>query len=303
MLAALAVVTALLWATLGRETPRAEPAELTVLNWNVCGEAGGRRGEPGYCPLRNRPDRKVAAIRDLATRHDADVITLQEVCGGAAGSHLALLEEALGSGWTVVRARGTRPDGSAECRGGLRGTLGLGIAVRGKVTSSSAVDTLSDGAAAPGAHVKPLLCVDVEGRPYRVCTTHLLPGSDERGRAQAARIARHASPDGRPYVLTGDFNRDSASSQLAPLTGVLDECPALRDRPTHHAWNRNRRTHGFRTLDHVFAGPRTGGATAEFLSCGVDATHMDTTPNEPHSGPAGGLSDHAPVHATIRFGR
>ncbi|MET9882813.1 endonuclease/exonuclease/phosphatase family protein [Streptomyces sp. NPDC006430] len=282
----------------------AAPSRITVIDWNICGEAGGQRGARGYCPNRNRPDLTVSEIRAMVDERKADVITLQEVCGGAPGSHLALLEEALDDSWTVRRARGTRPDGAADCRGSLTGELGIAIAVRGKVTAEASSNTLSDEEPQSGEQVSPVLCVDVEGWSYRVCTTHLLPSSDKRGSAQAERIVRRAAPDGKPYILTGDFNRDSKSPELAPFTTALTECKQLTrsGQFTHHAWDPKISDHVYRTLDHVFASAGEDGAPPKFANCGVDRTRMDTTPNTEGTVP-NGKSDHAPVYATISLRR
>jgi endonuclease/exonuclease/phosphatase family metal-dependent hydrolase len=282
----------------------AGPDRLNVVDWNICGEAGGQRGQRGFCPNRNRPDMTVDEIRDLVAERHADVVTLQEVCGGAPGSHLALLEAALEPGWSVVRARGTRPDGAAECRGSLTGELGVAVAVRGRIVSSVAGNTLADDPAQGDGQVSPLLCVDVEGWSHRVCTTHLLPSNDKRGAEQATRIAERISPDGKPYILTGDFNRNSKSLDLVPLTTALAECKLLtqEDQTTHHAWDVKARKHVYRTLDHIFASRERGGAKADFSGCGVDTSRMDTTPNEEDT-PPDGKSDHAPVYATVRINR
>ncbi|MCP3757386.1 endonuclease/exonuclease/phosphatase family protein [Streptomyces sp. TBY4] len=282
--------------------PAAGPGHVNVLNWNICGEAGGQRGKRGFCPNRNRPDLTVREIVEMVDERNADVVTLQEVCGGATGSHLALLKSALGEGWSILRARGTRPDGASECRGSLTGELGVAIAVHGKIESSSQDNTLSDEPPESGEHVMPLLCADVEGWSHRICTTHLVPGDDPRGAEQAERISRLTSPDGKPFILTGDFNRNSKAEDLDPLTSMLSECEALTDKVggTHHAWDAKAGKHVYRTLDHIFASPGESGEKARFSSCGVDYDRMDTTPNEREVAP-NGKSDHGPLYATVEI--
>ncbi|MFB6619507.1 endonuclease/exonuclease/phosphatase family protein [Streptomyces sp. NPDC056367] len=277
---------------------------INVLDWNICGEAGGQRGQRGFCPNRNRPDLTVAEIKAMVSERHADVVTLQEVCGGAPGSHLALLEAALEPGWTVLRARGTRPDGASECRGSLTGELGVAVAVRGKIVSSTEGNTLTDDPAENYGQVSPLLCVDVEGWSHRICTIHLLPSSDKRGADQAARIAERISPDGKPYVLTGDFNRSSKSPELVPLTSTLTECKLLtqEEQTTHHSWDAKAGKHVYRTLDHIFVSREQNGTKASLSGCGIDRSRMDTTPNEEDM-PPNGKSDHAPVYATVRINR
>ncbi|MEW2635297.1 endonuclease/exonuclease/phosphatase family protein [Streptomyces sp. NPDC048389] len=288
----------------GPPQPNAE--YIGVLNWNICGEAGGRRGERGYCPHRNRPGLKVAEIRKMVDERATDVVMLQEVCGGAPGSHLALLETALGSGWEVVWARGSRPDGSTSCRKPLVGELGVAVAVRGRIASSASTNTLAPHRTPSGRErLSPLLCVDVETWSHRMCTTHLLPSGDRRGAAQAAQIAARVAPDGKPYVLAGDFNRNSHSAELRPLTENLTECQDLTrkgGRATHHAWNTRTGEHEFRTLDHVFVSPDAAGSPAEFASCRVDMARLDTTRNVKETSP-NGFSDHAPLHVDVRIDR
>ncbi|MFJ4777332.1 endonuclease/exonuclease/phosphatase family protein [Streptomyces sp. NPDC088762] len=284
--------------------PTTAPTRLNVLNWNICGEAGGLRGQRGFCPNRNRPDLTVAEIKAMVAERHADVVTLQEVCGGAPGSHLTQLEAALEPGWTVMRARGTRPDGASECRGSLTGELGVAVAVRGTIVSSVSGNTLTDDPSQSDGQVSPLLCVDVEGWSHRICTTHLLPSNDKRGAEQVTRIAERISPDGKPYVLTGDFNRNSKSLDLVPLTTTLTECKALTqdEETTHHAWDSKGGKHVYRTLDHVFVSRGRDGTKAALSGCGVDRSRMDTTPNEEDT-PPNGKSDHAPVYVTVRINR
>ncbi|MEO3890568.1 hypothetical protein [Nonomuraea sp. B5E05] len=77
-------------------------------------------------------------IAGLVSEHQANVVLLQEVCGVAADSHMALLKAALGTGWSFARADGARPDGRVDCRGSLSGNLGLGIAVKSRITDTEA---------------------------------------------------------------------------------------------------------------------------------------------------------------------
>ncbi len=153
LVAVVAVAASLLTAgpVLAAEAvPPPGAGELRVITWNVCGEAGGSRGgtDPGYCLHRNEPAQKMKAVADLAKKHHADVVMLQEACGYTeqmseetkARSHQRLLEGEL-PGWKVVHAvgdrgaRGTSGVLPSECRGTfLGGNVGVLIAVKGNLS-------------------------------------------------------------------------------------------------------------------------------------------------------------------------
>ncbi|SCD74463.1 Metal-dependent hydrolase, endonuclease/exonuclease/phosphatase family [Streptomyces sp. BpilaLS-43] len=281
------------------------PTVLRVVTWNVCGEAGGKRGEAGYCPYRNSPAEKVEQITELAHERDADVIALQEICGGAAGSHLSLLRTALGPEWSVRRAEGARPDGRTRCRGGLSGHLGVAIAVRGKVVGARSRNVLPPDPAGHSHETLPVLCVRVSGWSYTPCTTHILPGEEPRVLEQITGVRDFVRQEDRPTVLTGDFNRNSGAAQLKPLASAFTECPGLlgtgQGTSTYHQWMPAEGTHSFHTLDHVFVS-KASEVRAPFARCGVDRDRMDTTPNVAGGVEPDGYSDHAPVFADIRTG-
>ncbi|UYQ66709.1 endonuclease/exonuclease/phosphatase family protein [Streptomyces peucetius] len=276
--------------------------QLRVLTWNICGEAGGRRGTTGYCPYRNDPAAKVQEIVKAMAEHQADAVALQEICGGAPGSHASMLTTALGPRWSVRAAAGSRPDGTSACRGGLKGRLGVAVAVRGKITSSTTSESLP---ASPRTNKdsKPLLCVTVAKWSYGLCTIHILPGADPRVPSQVRQVAGDVLKTGRPVVLAGDFNRNSRAAELAPLDRDFTECRRWGDgtpaAPTFHRWDISTGRHVFHTLDHVYV-HTAGGFPARFASCGVDHERMDTTRNTTDAPPPSGQSDHAPVHVVVR---
>ncbi|MET8375776.1 endonuclease/exonuclease/phosphatase family protein [Streptomyces microflavus] len=307
--ALLAVVVAAgvwVWSSGGADTPSAGPPKtLRIITWNICGEAGGERGQSGYCPLRDRPEKKAAKIAALARERDADVITLQEVCGGAPGSHVALLRAALGPGWSVRHAEGARPDGETRCRDGLSGDLGVAVAVRGEIVRARSENALPPDPQGVSEQTLPVLCVRVEGWTYTPCTTHILPGEEPRVREQIAAVRAFVRAQDRPAVLTGDFNRNAGAAQLAPLVSSYAICPAAggsgRGAATYHAWDPQERAHRFHALDHIFF-DSPQGVRDPLVDCRVGEDLMDTTPNEPGGPGPDGYSDHAPVYADIRTG-
>lgn len=296
-----AALTALSATALGTGPARAaelRPSvpELTVVSWNICGEAGGTRGQDGYCPYRNEPEKKIEQVAQLVDEHRADVVMLQEVCGGAAGSHMDLLQQRLGPEWSLRHAVGARPDGRTDCRGTLTGQLGVLLAVRGTVTATHSENTLPPHPDGTDLQTLPVLCVSVAGWTTTPCTTHVIPDQEERAGQQIrnvkAFVDRLAPHDA---VLGGDFNRNAGAAVMQPLTGTAERCI---DASTYHRWNRETQQHAFHKLDHFFTTRPSYGT--RFASCAVDTGRMDQTTNEPDSGEPNGYSDHAPIIGTLR---
>ncbi|MFD9304688.1 FG-GAP-like repeat-containing protein [Streptomyces sp. NPDC060048] len=308
MLVSVAATVAALGATLGtalvaapaaRAAGSAVPAqnEIRVVSWNICGEAGGTRGSVGYCPYRNEPAAKIDEIKKVVDERQANVVMLQEVCGGAPGSHMALLQERLGTEWSIRHAKGARPDGRTDCRAGLPGELGILLAVKGTITDSWAEDTLPDSPA--DAQTLAALCVAVEGWSTTPCTTHIIPGDASRAAGQIKNVKAFTdahAPGG--LVLGGDFNRNAGATEMAPLTSAYDSCI---DGFTYHGWdaeaNGGQGDHTWHKLDHLFTTKAAGAS--RYASCAIDAARMDTTPNKAGTAP-NGVSDHAPVTAVLR---
>ncbi|MEU6961401.1 FG-GAP-like repeat-containing protein [Streptomyces chrestomyceticus] len=265
------------------------------MSWNICGEAGGRRGEPGYCPHRNEPEQKVAQIKKLVDERQANVVMLQEVCGTAPDSHLELLRAQLGEGWDVRHASGARPDGRTDCRGALSGELGVALAVKGTITESSSADMLPADPSGQDKQTLPILCASVQGWTTRVCTTHIAVGESERVAQQIKNVKAYLGTAANSgFVLGGDFNRNAGSDSMKPLTDSFDRCI---DGFTYHGWDRATQRHALHKLDHFFT-HRTPGSS-RFAACAIDTSRMDQSENEPTSGPPTGYSDHAPIFARL----
>ncbi|MFB6559627.1 endonuclease/exonuclease/phosphatase family protein [Streptomyces sp. NPDC056400] len=137
------------------------PTSMTMVSWNICGEAGGGRGDAGFCPSRatlQENEAKVLEIVRLMGDQRADAIVLQEVCGappgvpatvdGTAqvkGYHQKRLKELFGpQGWSFGFAPVRRWDDTSAnslaygspCRGVLQGgRLGNLIAIKGTISA------------------------------------------------------------------------------------------------------------------------------------------------------------------------
>lgn len=299
------------------------PTSMTMVSWNICGEAGGGRGDAGFCPSRatlQENEAKVLEIVRLIGDQRADAIVLQEVCGappgvpatvdGTAqveGYHQKRLKELLGpQGWSFDFAPVRRwDDASANslsygspCRGVLQGgRLGNLIAIKGTIAARASQDALPVVTPSPDHRTLPVQCVSVTGRSTAVCNAHIIPGSeDSRIGQQITNVksfvdgfaAQHGL--GRA-ALGGDFNREAENFLMAPVTGAFENCV---DGATLHGWNGT--GHVWREFDHIFVTrPATGRAIS---SCDIDEARMDTTENTPGIS-TNGYSDHAPVVARL----
>ncbi|MGH8878200.1 MAG: endonuclease/exonuclease/phosphatase family protein [Stackebrandtia sp.] len=287
-----------------------DASELNVLSWNICGEAGGKRGEAGYCAYRDFPQTKVDQIVELVEERDLDVIMLQEVCAEDPESHLERLKAELGDGWQFGNARGARPrpdeDGEprTDCRGKVKGELGVAIAVKASDADFTSKNTLP---ADPEGQTLPTLCATTSDWPTKVCTTHILADPKDPRREQQIDNVRDYVWDARDnLILGGDFNMFPGSEELEPIAGSLDECDRRSyaegdktDEVTHHAWTSGNE-HVYRKRDHIFATQAEDGSN--FSACDSDTERMDTTENESGSGDPNGYSDHAPLTGTVTLG-
>ncbi|MFI1204620.1 FG-GAP-like repeat-containing protein [Streptomyces sp. BHT-5-2] len=261
---------------------------MRAISWNICGEAGGDRGEAGYCPYRNAPEQKVDQVKQLVDEHQANVVMLQEVCGNAPGSHVDLLHTKLGPEWSVRHAVGAREsDGAAHCRNGLKGELGVALAVKGAIEETTTENTLPADPSGKDEQTLPILCATVRGWTTRVCTTHIKSGEDPRVGQQILNVERHLGADANTDVLLGgDFNRNADAAQMKPLTDSLDRAI---DGYTYRNTNK---------LDHFFFTRAVGSSRVAHWD--IDKSRMDTSPNEPDSGEPNGYSDHAPIIVYLR---
>lgn len=323
LLAVGAVAASLLTApqTVAEEAPVAPKTELRVISWNICGEAGGERGQAGYCARRNEPAAKADAIASLARQHQADVLLLQETCGYGDGSvsgdqslsHLAYLESKLGpEGWQFAFAKGNREvtdttgkviGYATNCRGlQLGGDLGVILGVKGALTDVQRFDTLrDDNASIPGGYAArdlPAVCGRLEGWPDKLCSTHLLPGggtADEARTKQSEEIIATLGADvAAGLVIAGDLNAVETSPSLKPLIdGGLYRSASTEY--TRQGWAPGVTNPAPVTsrIDHVFTSKKN-----RFVSIEVAHDLMDRTKNVPSTQP-NGWSDHAPVIARL----
>ncbi|MCX4982666.1 FG-GAP-like repeat-containing protein [Streptomyces sp. NBC_00572] len=285
--------------------------EVRVITWNICGEAGGLRGDLGYCPYRNDPGLKMDEVAKLVTAHRANVVMLQEACGyqgstpppGAERSHMALLATRLGTGWSFAHAAGNRAkdyvqgtsgplNAESECRGtALGGKVGVLLAVKG--TFDGPVERIETVPAALSERRLPLLCARVTGRTDTFCTTHLIDSDATVAQRQSETIRDHLQGAlATGVVLGGDLNNRETTAALAPIATTLDRCENGDD--TFVRWENDKTERRWSRLDHLFGTQRPDGQ--RFVSCVVDHSLLDTTHNlTTGAEPPNGYSDHAPV--------
>jgi endonuclease/exonuclease/phosphatase family metal-dependent hydrolase len=279
----------------------AEPPRLRVISWNICGEAGGAPGSGAYCPFRNSPQSKIDEIARLTAENDANVLLLQEICGGADGSHTALLAAALGPDWSIRHAVAKRPDGRSDCRNPLTGELGAAIAVKAEVTATTDVPTVPEGTY--NQQQLPLLCVRTAQWTTRICTVHILAAADDpRRQAQLDTVRELVWPDRHDVVLGGDFNHFPTSAALQPIATAFDECDRrsygsgdVVNETTHLAWTAAQEQN-WSKRDHIFAS--LPGSGTLFSRCDADQSRVDTSWYG--VGGSHGWSDHAPLIAHLR---
>ncbi|MGX6745730.1 FG-GAP-like repeat-containing protein [Streptomyces peucetius] len=198
-------------AAVATDTPyNPAPPTMTVVSWNICGEAGAPRGSEGFCPYRrlvkdetgatiDQNVLKAQGIAELIKEQNADAIVLQEVCGTpeglpenlGPGTHQAELEKALqktGETWSFYFASVRRGDDTLDpnadqwgsaCRGeafggGTKGRLGNLIAVKGTISAADSTDSVPPTTPPKDKLVLPVQCVALAGKPVGVCNTHII---------------------------------------------------------------------------------------------------------------------------------
>ncbi|PYC88408.1 hypothetical protein C7C46_00595 [Streptomyces tateyamensis] len=317
------------------------PEPVRVMTWNICGESGGSTpADPAYCPFRNDPQTKMAAVADEVVSRHLNTVLLQEICSGADGSQLALLQTALAdrgqSDWNFATAESRRApspgdDDTGRCRGGLQGRLSIAVGVRNKITWTDQVKLPVDPAW--GQDQNQILCVAAQGWEPRVCGTHLsnfgssvpaVPGAQAKYDAEVLTVQKEVSAFGS-VVLGGDFNT-SVRSNLKPLYDRMAECdqqpfyPSDPVNETTHlgldatAANTDPVTHALKSdrylptkIDYLFS-------TAGFSNCDSDTGQADTADysyqDQPQCWDAthplckpNGFSDHTPLIGTVKNAR
>lgn len=228
------------------------PARESVraMTWNICGEAGGRiASDPGYCPYRNVPAKKIEGIARMVKDRGLNAVMLQEACSV---SHLAPLEAKLeaddpGSDWTFALAGVTRPTDTyqddqpgielidtqgSKCRSPLSGTLGVAIGVKGRITWKTETDFTTPLGLSMGRGT--VLCAEVDGWENHLCTTHVsnfgasVPEKLTQAQADAyyeAQIKTVTEVVAKfpSVVLGGDFNT-RLQDRLQPIYNLMSEC-------------------------------------------------------------------------------
>ncbi|MEU3267481.1 LamG-like jellyroll fold domain-containing protein [Streptomyces bacillaris] len=221
-----------------------------AMTWNICGEAGG--GTPGtgaYCPDRNDPRAKAAAVAEVVRARDLNAVMLQEVCSGpfvpglnsgsGAPSQLDEIATTLGPEWSFRWAEVWRPataafpQGSSYCRAGLTGTLSVAVGVKGRIdwqrirTMPVPVDA--------GQSRTQALCVGAAGWESHLCSAHVanFDAAARQGRMTQAQadglyadqigVIKEMAAGLPSVVVGGDFNT-RLRTKLQPLHDTLYEC-------------------------------------------------------------------------------
>lgn len=273
-----------------------------AMTWNICGEAGGPIPtpdslSPAYCPYRNQPQVKADAVADVIAVRRLNAVILEETCWGAPGSLIDLLQQDLGPAWQFTTAVMKRPDGTSNCRGGLAGTLGIAIGVKGQLGEQSRTTLPVPN---PGFGQNQVLCTSVVGWQTEVCGTHLSndPGAPYADEVETVRSVVSGFPR---VVLGGDFNT-SVRSKLQPLYDLFPECDAQVYYPgeasnevTHFTYAPTSTDTGHYTstkIDYLFA-------TAGFTNCDSWTQRADQADYGQTQTPTG-YSDHAPLYGYTR---
>ena len=176
---------------------------MRLLQFNMCGHV---------CRTASRD--KVAGVVDSLARFHPAAVSLNEVCRSQL---TAITSGAAERGWAMhAEFLITQPD---ECTGG--DDYGNAVLTRSPVADT---DRLTYGAQDPGnPEHRGLLCVatDLDDRPTRICTTHIVDSSDDPvGDVRATQIAMAARVAGSypgPVVLMGDFNARPAADAMSVL--------------------------------------------------------------------------------------
>jgi endonuclease/exonuclease/phosphatase family metal-dependent hydrolase len=244
-------------------------SSLRVTTWNVLHRVHavnwGEEAIEGFTDESIRIARISETVRGWLAS-GTELVCLQEV----SGDQLVSLRACAGNDITVAFHRYPRVP---RCRGA--GDAGLVDPTEHLVTLSVARDTRAVAAETfasdPG---KGFLAVQVAG--VRVVCTHVTHGAS--GHEQLARLAAFAREGRAPTVIVGDFNADAAAVQTGLGEGFV-LADLTREPPTRAATE----TSHARTIDHVAV-----------LDGEIAAVRVHDRE---------GLSDHAPVGATVTFDR
>ncbi|MFL6073802.1 MAG: LamG-like jellyroll fold domain-containing protein [Mycobacteriales bacterium] len=301
-LLAAATVAALPGPAHGAAAPAFTVESVRAVTWNICGEAGGpvptpADPSPAYCPYRNQPQVKADAVANVIAVRRLNAVILEETCWGAPGSLIDLLQQDLGPAWQFTTAEMKRPDGTSNCRGGLTGTLGIAIGVKGQLGEQSRTTLPVPN---PGYGQNDVLCTSVVGWQTEVCGTHLSndPGAPYADEVETVRSVVSRYPR---VVLGGDFNT-SVRTKLQPLYDLFGECDAQVYYPgeasnevTHFTYAPTASDTGHYTstkIDYLFA-------TAGFTNCDSWTQLADQADYGQTQTPTG-YSDHAPLYGYTR---
>jgi endonuclease/exonuclease/phosphatase family metal-dependent hydrolase len=262
----LAVALFALVTGLGTPAAGAPPRTLTILQWNVAGQALHRGSTALVGPL-------AAAVRG------ADLVSLNEIC---AGQWRALVARLRATGWPQDPGNFSRFESQGRlCKGGTE-AFGVAILSRAPLGTAQRFQLADDGR----VERRRLLCVPV--RTVRFCTTHLTPFDARVNRRQLADVRRRIDAfqrTGDAVILAGDLNveppRLAAWGRYTELDDRDGSCPG-------------------RGESTGASGDRCGGKKLDYILVHRDFVSRYDADAAPVPGTcAGPCSDHRPLYGRV----
>jgi endonuclease/exonuclease/phosphatase family metal-dependent hydrolase len=225
----------------------AEPKNLQVMSWNMCGSQRASWG----CAGTGTPQNKIDVVKHHVAESFVQAALLQEVCE----NDLTLLMSQLGSGWSKAfqpyqwSEDGVRGNNTCGETGGRQDRIGTAIVIKAGMASPQAYTTTQPWT----GQNRPFHCATATYWNIRLCNAHLTPAKGnpneptwEYADDQLAEIKRITG--GFPnVVIGGDFNVEppyyagNARGWLWPAgfyataagAAGYAECDRGQDRDTH----------------------------------------------------------------------
>ncbi|MGW0707245.1 endonuclease/exonuclease/phosphatase family protein [Streptomyces sp. NPDC002643] len=223
--------------------------ELRVVHYNLCGAAAA-------CPWNaggSGPGTSIARLVEEASRFEADIVTVNEIC---LTQYAELKRQLAEADWRMDGTYASSQDNVPACGGGNSTTGRFGSAVLSRENvpddrqtylrfTDTAGETYTNGGRTVEVH-RGLLCADTrfEDRPLIACTAHTnakAPGQLREIRAWLADTNRF--PYDTPMIVAGDLNLPPTALALAHLTEGFVEADEADQEPTADG----------RKIDYIFA--------------------------------------------------
>ena len=186
-----------------------------VLHYNVCGNVCWEAGDiPGGSDTRGSISPRMSTILAAIDNYQPHAITFNEICYSQYRNiRTSLISRGYGATYSST-TNGYTCDNFDSSYG-----TGYGNAIFFKGTTPLAtIYTLPQGA---GLETREMICTDVtlDGELIKLCTTHITNDATWRP-VQIQEVADLASgwiSSGQPVIITGDFNAEPSSSDMAPM--------------------------------------------------------------------------------------